>query len=122
MQNQRLSPFNQAIHRSMPSITTDIDCDSIISITSYCLRGAGNKTHYEYEVRIRTCDDRWCILRRYSRFRDLHIAMKARYKDKVCNSNSFFAFVSKEFLIPGGQYSISVETIICQYRIGGTIT
>lgn len=62
---------------------SDSDRDSVVSITGYCLRGAGSKTHYEYEVRISTVDDRWCILRRYSRFRDLHIAMKVRYKDKV---------------------------------------
>lgn len=75
--------YNQVMYRSMPSITTDTDCDSVISITSYCLRGAGTKTHYEYDVRICTVDERWSILRRYSRFRDLHIAMKARYKDQV---------------------------------------
>lgn len=61
----------------------ETDSDAIVSITGYCLRGAGSKTHYEYEVRILTTDDRWCILRRYSRFRDLHIAMKVRYRDKV---------------------------------------
>ncbi|KAJ8925878.1 hypothetical protein NQ315_009730 [Exocentrus adspersus] len=83
LHNPRLSSYNQSLYRSMPSITTDTDCDSIVSITSYCLRGAGRKTHYEYEVRIYTVDDRWCILRRYSRFRDLHIAMKARYREKV---------------------------------------
>ncbi|CAG9762124.1 unnamed protein product [Ceutorhynchus assimilis] len=81
--HNRIPLYNQYLYRSMPSIATESDCDSIISITSYCLRGAGTKTHYEYEVRISTIDDRWTILRRYSRFRDLHIAMKARYKDKV---------------------------------------
>lgn len=84
-QNQRLSAsYSAAIYRSMPSIATDSE-ESIVSITSYCLRGAGSKTHYEYEVKICTCDDRWSILRRYSRFRDLHIAMKARYKDTVAS-------------------------------------
>ncbi|CAH1982263.1 unnamed protein product [Acanthoscelides obtectus] len=83
LQNQRLALYNQTLYRSMPSITTDTDCDSIVSITSYCIRGAGSKTHYEYEVRLCTSDDRWTILRRYSRFRDLHLAMKARYRDKV---------------------------------------
>ncbi|KAH1007307.1 hypothetical protein HUJ04_004562 [Dendroctonus ponderosae] len=80
-QNNRF--YNHFMYRSMPSISTDTDCDSVISITSYCLRGAGSKTHYEYEIRILTIDERWSVLRRYSRFRDLHIAMKARYKDKV---------------------------------------
>ncbi|XP_057652749.1 kinesin-like protein KIF16B isoform X2 [Diorhabda carinulata] len=78
-----LSPLNQNLYRSMPSINVDTDNDAIVSITSFCLRGAGSRTHYEYEVRINTIDERWTILRRYSRFRDLHLAMKARYKDKV---------------------------------------
>ena len=68
------------------------DNDAIVTISSYCLRGAGTKTHYEYEVRICTNDDRWSILRRYSRFRDLHIAMKARYGEKV----STIPFPSKQ--------------------------
>ncbi|CAH1112604.1 unnamed protein product [Psylliodes chrysocephalus] len=82
-QNQRISPLNQNLYRSMPSINIETDRDAIVSITSFFLRGAGSKTHYEYEVRINTIDERWTILRRYSRFRDLHIAMKARYRDKV---------------------------------------
>lgn len=64
---------------------SEVDNDSIVLISSYCIRGAGSKTHYEYEVRICTADDRWSILRRYSRFRDLHIAMKARYGEKVAS-------------------------------------
>ncbi|XP_066262370.1 kinesin-like protein Klp98A isoform X2 [Euwallacea similis] len=89
--NNRLPLYNQYLYRSMPSIATGLDCDSIVSITDYCLRGAGTKTHYEYEIRISTVDERWSVLRRYSRFRDLHIAMKARYKDKV----SSISFPSK---------------------------
>lgn len=64
---------------------TDADTDSIINISSYCIRGAGSGTHYEYDVRICTVDDRWSVLRRYSRFRDLHLAMKARYGEQVWN-------------------------------------
>ncbi|XP_050295479.1 kinesin-like protein Klp98A [Anthonomus grandis grandis] len=84
IQNQSLPLYNQYMYRSMPSIAiSDVNCESIINISGYHLRGAGTKTHYEYEVRIWTVDDRWTILRRYTRFRDLHIAMKARYKEKV---------------------------------------
>ncbi|KAJ3648828.1 hypothetical protein Zmor_020600 [Zophobas morio] len=90
--NHRLSPYNYGLHRSMPSIASESDNDAIVTISSYCLRGAGTKTHYEYEVRICTNDDRWSILRRYSRFRDLHIAMKARYGEKV----STIPFPSKQ--------------------------
>lgn len=80
---QRNSMSYMSMYRSMPSIITEADGDQIISIGSYFVRGTGTKTHYEYEVRICTCDERWTILRRYSRFRDLHLAMKQRYGEKV---------------------------------------
>lgn len=67
------------------------DNESIISITGYFLRGAGKRTHYEYDVKITTSfGEWWSVLRRYSRFRDLHLAMKARYGDKVIELFSFF--------------------------------
>lgn len=47
------------------------------------MRGAGKQTHIEYEIRIFLADDRWLLLRRYSRFRDLHLNMKALYGEKV---------------------------------------
>lgn len=70
-----------------------------INITSYIIRGAGNKTHYEYEIRIFLPDDRWLLLRRYSRFRELHLSMKAQYGDKVREEhrlklNEYFNFYS----------------------------
>ena len=54
-----------------------------INIPSYIIRGAGKQTHYEYEIRIFLRDDRWILLRRYSRFRELHLSMRAQYGDKV---------------------------------------
>lgn len=54
-----------------------------INIPSYIMRGAGKKTHVEYEIRIFLSDDRWLLLRRYSRFRELHLTMKALFGDKV---------------------------------------
>lgn len=60
------------------------DNEAIIGITGYFLRGAGKRTHYEYEVRICTSFGEWySVLRRYSRFRDLHLSMKAKYGEKV---------------------------------------
>jgi kinesin family member 16B len=47
------------------------------------MRGAGKQTHVEYEIRIFLPDERWLLLRRYSRFRELHLSMKALYGDKV---------------------------------------
>lgn len=55
----------------------------IISIPTYVLRGAGSKTHFEYEVRINVQGERWSILRRYRRFRELHLTMRSKYGPKV---------------------------------------
>lgn len=54
-----------------------------INIPSYIMRGAGKQTHVEYEIRIFLVDDRWLLLRRFSRFRELHLCMKTIYGDKV---------------------------------------
>jgi kinesin family member 16B len=56
-----------------------------INIPSYIMRGAGKQTHVEYEIRIFLSDDRWLLLRRFSRFRELHLSMKELYGDKVSN-------------------------------------
>lgn len=57
--------------------------DQFITIPGFVLRGAGKQTHYEYEVRICLADGRLSILRRYSRFRQLHLSMKDCYGPKV---------------------------------------
>lgn len=88
-----------------------------MSITSFFLRGAGSKTHYEYEVRINTIDERWTILRRYSRFRDLHIAMKARYRDKVSIKPCIqLIFSELRFFLTGLIDSFSVENSLFKQR------
>ncbi|KAL7023317.1 hypothetical protein ACKWTF_012561 [Chironomus riparius] len=75
--------------RSLPTIegSYPIQPEHSINIPSYIIRGAGNKTHYEYEIRIYLPDERWLLLRRYSRFRELHLSMKAQYGDKVAKIN-----------------------------------
>lgn len=55
------------------------DSEFCISIPNFVMRGAGKKTHYEYEVRINLIGEKWTILRRYSRFRELHLSMKNVY-------------------------------------------
>lgn len=60
------------------------------------MRGAGNKTHIEYEIRIFLADDRWLLLRRYSRFRELHLSMKALYGEKVSCDEKFLC----DFVFP----------------------
>lgn len=61
--------------------------DQFLTIPSFVLRGAGKQTHYEYEIRINLPDGRLNILRRYSRFRELHLSMKHCYGAKVCKNN-----------------------------------
>lgn len=65
------------------SISLVIEPEHSINIPSYIMRGAGKQTHVEYEIRIFLSDDRWLLLRRYSRFRELHLNMKALYGEKV---------------------------------------
>lgn len=59
------------------------DSEYVISVPSYVIRGAGKQTHFEYEVRITLTDEKWTLLRRFSRFRELHLTMKSVYGDKV---------------------------------------
>jgi hypothetical protein len=54
-----------------------------VSVPSYLLRGAGSNTHFEYEVRVSVSGARWTLLRRYKRFRELHLDMRARYGIQV---------------------------------------
>ncbi|KAI9582498.1 hypothetical protein GQX74_009885 [Glossina fuscipes] len=59
------------------------NADHLITIPTFVMRGAGKQTHYEYEVRIVVPDGKLCILRRYSRFRELHMSMKNLYGAKI---------------------------------------
>lgn len=80
--------YSSSMARSLPSIGPYQDGEHNISVPSFLIRGAGKQTHYEYEVRINLPDARWTLLRRYSRFRELHMSMKSCYGQKVC----FFLF------------------------------
>ncbi|XP_075223673.1 kinesin-like protein 98A isoform X2 [Lycorma delicatula] len=81
--------YNRA--RSMPSLNRisawDIsraeDNELSISVPGFLLRGAGRNTHFVYEVRIHVESEIYTILRRYRRFRELHLTMKHKYKDPV---------------------------------------
>lgn len=55
----------------------------MISIPGFVIRGAGKHTHFEYEIRITLIDEKWTLMRRYSRFRELHISLKNVYGEKV---------------------------------------
>lgn len=64
--------------------------DECIQVPCYVVRGAGKTTHYEYEVRIDLNEDRWVLLRRFRRFRDLYLNMKAVYGPKASTFIYFF--------------------------------
>ncbi|XP_052767507.1 kinesin-like protein KIF16B isoform X2 [Mya arenaria] len=49
-----------------------------ISIPSYRIQAYGSDSHYEYEVKIVIGDDVWSIQRRYSKFREFHMALKSK--------------------------------------------
>lgn len=77
------SIYAPSVTRSLPSIESSYRSEHLINIPTYIIRGAGKQTHYEYEVKITAPDERWTLLRRYSRFRELHLKMKKVYGDKV---------------------------------------
>ncbi|XP_034232452.1 kinesin-like protein Klp98A isoform X2 [Thrips palmi] len=90
-----LSPLNPATLNSQDdnfssvslarSRTSLHSCDDgeLIHIPSYVIRGAGSSTHYEYEVRVNAGGERWTLLRRYRRFRELHLQMREKYGSVV---------------------------------------
>lgn len=90
-----LSPLNPATLNSQDdnfstvslahSRTSLHSCDDgeIIHIPSFLIRGAGSSTHYEYEVRVNAGGERWVLLRRYRRFRELHLQMREKYGSLV---------------------------------------
>jgi kinesin family protein 16B len=61
-----------------------------VQIPSYVLRGAGPSTHYEYEVRVNMGGECWSLLRRYKRFRELHMSMKEKYGSQVSANLGLF--------------------------------
>lgn len=65
-------------------LTHPIDFNAVVSVPGWVTRGAGARTHHEYEVRVwlgARC--RYSLLRRYRRFRDLYLEMRARYPAQV---------------------------------------
>ncbi|XP_022186213.2 kinesin-like protein Klp98A [Nilaparvata lugens] len=92
--NQLTSSNNYSLTRSMPSLNrisvwerrlNDSDWDQrlIVSVPNYLIRGAGRNTHYVYEVLVCVEGETYSILRRYRRFRELHLTMKHKYGDQV---------------------------------------
>ncbi|XP_052870314.1 kinesin-like protein Klp98A [Anopheles cruzii] len=83
LSREQTSIYAPSVTRSLPSMDGTYRSDHLINIPTYIIRGAGKQTHYEYEVKINLPDERWTLLRRYSRFRELHLTMKKQYGDKI---------------------------------------
>ncbi|XP_044728011.1 kinesin-like protein Klp98A isoform X2 [Chrysoperla carnea] len=77
------STYPYSLTRSLPTFAAYEINDHIVSVPTYVLRGAGTKTHFEYEVRINVQGEKWSILRRYRRFRELHLTMRSKYGPKI---------------------------------------
>ncbi|XP_037956915.1 kinesin-like protein Klp98A isoform X2 [Teleopsis dalmanni] len=78
------SIYTNSMTRSCPSMRDFPEgTDHFITIPSFVIRGAGKQTHYEYEIRLVLPDGKLNILRRYSRFRELHLSMKHCYGAKI---------------------------------------
>ncbi|KAM3959288.1 LOW QUALITY PROTEIN: kinesin-like protein 98A [Aphomia sociella] len=79
------------IERALPDPTIThglmhpIDFSSVVSVPGWVTRGAGARTHHEYEVRVCVGACRWQLLRRYRRFRDLYLTMRRAYGHKVAS-------------------------------------
>ncbi|CAG9565728.1 unnamed protein product [Danaus chrysippus] len=87
-QNNRHTQSVQSIPLAIPDYPQEglnhpIDFSEVVSISGWVTRGAGARTHHEYEVRVRLPATAWALLRRYRRFRDLYLAARALYGDKV---------------------------------------
>jgi len=77
----RLAP----LARSMPCLQQPPEeWDSWIRVPSFVLRGVGRQARYEYEIRIHTVEENWTLMRRYRRFRELHLSLSSKYGPQVC--------------------------------------
>ncbi|XP_078452248.1 kinesin-like protein KIF16B [Lampetra planeri] len=64
----------------------DVDISAVkeplkVSIPRYVLRGQGKAEHFQFEVKVTVLGETWSVFRRYSRFREMHKLMKARYPE-----------------------------------------
>ncbi|KAG7297669.1 hypothetical protein JYU34_018385 [Plutella xylostella] len=64
-------------------LTHPIDFDQVIVIPGWVTRGAGASTHHEYEVRVTLGRERYTLLRRYRRFRQLQLHANKIYGQKL---------------------------------------
>ncbi|XP_060645846.1 kinesin-like protein Klp98A isoform X2 [Drosophila nasuta] len=84
MEDSNSQGYSPSMTRSCPSMLRECtEGEHFITIPTFVMRGAGKQTHYEYEVRIALPDGKLNILRRYSRFRELHLCMKHCYGAKI---------------------------------------
>ena len=70
----------------------------VVCVPGWVTRGAGARTHHEYEVRVRLPGAAWALLRRYRRFRDLYLAARALYGEKVGSQFVYFFNIWVKFM------------------------
>uniref|UniRef100_A0A8D8RF75 Kinesin-like protein n=3 Tax=Cacopsylla melanoneura TaxID=428564 RepID=A0A8D8RF75_9HEMI len=87
MNGSNIDIMRSIMARSMPCLTDryyDSDPNELsVIIPTYVMRGVGTQTHHEYEVRIAVGHERYTIMRRYNRFRELHEEMMHKYGEQV---------------------------------------
>ncbi|RUS86561.1 hypothetical protein EGW08_005700 [Elysia chlorotica] len=71
-QNQRKNLMRQLTFSEPPAILN-------VEIPTFVLRGSGRDLHYEYLVKVTIGPESWCVFRRYSRFREMHQALRKKY-------------------------------------------
>ncbi|XP_020556453.2 kinesin-like protein KIF16B, partial [Oryzias latipes] len=52
-----------------------------VVIPRYVLRGQGKDEHFEFEVKMTVMDETWTVFRRYSRFREMHKALRLKHPE-----------------------------------------
>ncbi|GFS03274.1 kinesin-like protein KIF16B [Elysia marginata] len=71
-QKQRKHLMRQLTFSEPPAILN-------VEIPTFVLRGSGRDLHYEYLVKVTIGPESWCVFRRYSRFREMHQALRKKY-------------------------------------------
>ncbi|XP_032103928.1 kinesin-like protein KIF16B isoform X12 [Sapajus apella] len=78
---QRKLKYERMVSRSLGANPEDLKDPIKISIPRYVLCGQGKDAHFEFEVKITVLDETWTVFRRYSRFREMHKALKLKYAE-----------------------------------------
>ncbi|XP_059148242.1 kinesin-like protein KIF16B [Physella acuta] len=89
-----------------------VDKQSMLSIEipTFVLRGSGRDLHYEYLVKVSVGNEAWYVFRRYSRFREMHSALKKKYP-----SVNQLIFPPRKFFHKNKKVALERRTLLEQY-------